>query len=84
MEQETSSGFRVSRDRVREEGIALLEGFSRELERVPETEETHYVMDVSNVMREDLEAVRKKEFFSKFERIVPKWEEGYVLCEKGV
>jgi aspartyl-tRNA(Asn)/glutamyl-tRNA(Gln) amidotransferase subunit C len=80
MEQE----MRVSRDRIREEGIALLEEFSKELERVPETEETHYVMDVSNVVRDDRDGIRKKEFASKFQRIVPRWEDGFVLCEKGV
>ncbi len=75
---------RVSRDRIREEGIALLEEFSKELESVPETAETHYVMDVSNVVRDDREGLRKNEFASKFQRIVPKWEDGFVVCEKGV
>lgn len=73
----------VLRERVVEEGVALLEEFSRELEDVPETEETHYVLDLCNVLRDDGESVRK-DFRLRFQRIVPRWDEGYVVAEKGL
>lgn len=74
----------LDEEKIRKEGFKLIEEFSRELECVPETEETHYVMDVRNIVREDAAPVRKKDFPEKFKKIVPKWDEGYVSVEKGV
>jgi predicted Asp-tRNA(Asn)/Glu-tRNA(Gln) amidotransferase subunit C len=69
--------------KIREQGIKLIEEFSRMLEKIPETGETHYVLDLKNVTRKDEKAVRKKDFDKKMKRIAPKWEDGYVVAEKA-
>ena len=74
----------LSEEKIKIEGIALLAGFSKELEGVPETEETHYVLDLKNIVRPDGAALRKEDYPAKFRRIVPKWEDGFVSVEKGV
>jgi aspartyl-tRNA(Asn)/glutamyl-tRNA(Gln) amidotransferase subunit C len=74
----------IDEEKIRKEGIALLEEFSRELEGVPDTEETHYVLDLKNVLRSDDEGVKKEDFPDKFRKIVPRFEDGYVVAEKGV
>ena len=74
----------LSEDKIRKEGLALLEDFSKELANVPESEETHYVVDLKNIVRPDCAGNKKEEFPGKFKRIVPKWEDGYVSVEKGV
>jgi len=74
----------LDEEKIKKEGIALLEEFSRELEKVPETEETHYVVDLKNVLRKDAKAVKKEDFPGKMRRIVPRYEDGYVVAEKGV
>ncbi|OYT40389.1 MAG: Asp-tRNA(Asn) amidotransferase GatCAB subunit C [Candidatus Altiarchaeales archaeon ex4484_43] len=70
--------------KIREQGIKLIEEFSRMLEKIPETRETHYVVDLRNVTREDRRAVRKKGFDEKMKRIAPRWDEGYIVAEKAV
>ena len=70
--------------KIREQGIKLIEEFSRMLEKIPETRETHYVVDLRNVTREDRGAVRKKGFDEKMKRIAPRWDEGYIVAEKAV
>ncbi len=74
----------LDREKIRKEGVALLEEFSKELEGVPETEETHYVMDVRNVCRKDAPGVLKDAFPGDLKKIVPRWEDGFVVSEKGV
>lgn len=73
----------LDEEKIREQGIKLIEKFSRMLEKIPETEETHYVIDMKNVTREDKKAVKKKDFDKKMKKIAPKWEEGYVVAEKA-
>lgn len=73
-----------SREKVRQEGIKLIEEFSRMLENIPETNETHYVTDIKNVIRGDGKAILKEKFREKLQRIAPRFEEGYVVAEKGV
>ncbi|RLI87925.1 MAG: Asp-tRNA(Asn) amidotransferase subunit GatC [Candidatus Altiarchaeales archaeon] len=70
--------------KIRKEGMKLIEEFSRELEKIPETEETHYVVDLKNVTRKDETVVGKKNFSKKLKKIAPRWEEGYVVAEKGI
>ncbi len=70
--------------KIREQGVSLIERFSVMLEKIPETEETHYVVDLKNVMREDGKSIRKRDFDKKMERIAPRWDEGYVVAEKAV
>ncbi len=71
-------------EKIRKEGVALIEEFSKELEGVPPTEETHYVMDVRNVCREDASGMLKETFPQDLKKIVPRWEDGFVVSEKGV
>jgi predicted Asp-tRNA(Asn)/Glu-tRNA(Gln) amidotransferase subunit C len=70
--------------KIQKEGVKLLEEFSKELETVPETAETHYVLDVRNVCRKDGPGVKIDSFPLDLKKIVPRWEEGYVVSEKGV
>lgn len=70
--------------KIQKEGMKLIEEFSKMLERIPRTEETHYVVDLKNVTRKDGEVSKKKGFRDKLRGITPKWEEGYVVTEKGV
>jgi len=71
-------------EKIKGEGVKLIEEFSRMLEKVPETEETHYVVDIRNVTREDDKPVKKKKFPKNLRKIVPRQEDGYVVAEKGV
>jgi len=73
----------VDPEKIKEEGKKILEEFSRQLEKVPEVDETHYVLDLKNVTRKDKEG-KKKNFRDKFKKNIPRWEEGYVIAEKGV
>jgi len=74
----------MNEERIRKEGIKLIEEFSKMLEKIPDTEETHYVLDLKNVTRKDQKPVRKKEFSERMRKIAPMWEEGYVIAEKGL
>jgi aspartyl-tRNA(Asn)/glutamyl-tRNA(Gln) amidotransferase subunit C len=74
----------LSEEKIKKEGLALLDEFSRELEKVPESEETHYVVDLKNIVRADGLGVVKEGFPAKFQKLVPKWEDGFVSVEKGV
>jgi aspartyl-tRNA(Asn)/glutamyl-tRNA(Gln) amidotransferase subunit C len=70
-------------ERIREQGIKLIEKFSEMLKKIPETEETHYVVDQKNVTREDKDPVKKKGFREKLEENAPRWEDGYFSAEKA-
>lgn len=70
-------------EKIRREGIRLLEEYSVMLKDIPEGEETHYVTELRNKMRDDGKPVKKKEFREKLRRIAPRWEENYVVAEKG-
>ena len=74
----------LDREKIRTEGVALLEEFSKELEKVPETAETHYVLDVRNVCRKDGPGVKTESFPQDMKKIVPRWEDGFVVSEKGI
>lgn len=74
----------LDEEKIRREGVALLSEFSKQLEKVAETEETHYVVDLRNVVRGDSEPSKKESYPEKFKKIVPKWEDGYVGVEKGI
>ena len=74
----------MDRDKIKEEGVRLLEEFSKKLEGLPETDETHYVVDQKNVWRPDDKPKPTKDFRKKMEKITPKMEDGYVVAEKGV
>jgi len=73
----------VDREKIKEEGIVIIDEFSKMLAKIPETVETHYVVDMRNVTRDD-GVPEKQNFRESMEKIVPKWEDGYVVAEKGV
>lgn len=68
--------------KVLEEGKKLLEEFSEALKDVPDTEETHYVVDLKNVTRPDAPGKCDPDFTKKFEALAPKWDYGYLKVEK--
>jgi aspartyl-tRNA(Asn)/glutamyl-tRNA(Gln) amidotransferase subunit C len=70
--------------KIRKEGMKLIEEFSRMLEKIPETEETHYVVDLKNITRKDGGITEGRNFSTNLKRITPRWEDGYVVAEKGV
>ncbi len=74
----------IDKEKVRQEGIKLIEEFSRMLENIPETNEMHYVAEMKNVTRKDEKPILKEEFRGRLKRIAPRFEEGYVVAEKGV
>jgi len=74
----------LDRDKIKKEGVKIIDEFSKALEGVPETGETHYVVDVANVWRPDGKPKDCKGFRDKLEKIAPKMEDGYVVAEKGV
>jgi len=71
-------------EKIKRDGVKLLEDFSKKLEGLPDTDETHYVVDVKNVWRPDEGAKPTKDFREKMKKNVPKMQDGYVVCEKGV
>jgi predicted Asp-tRNA(Asn)/Glu-tRNA(Gln) amidotransferase subunit C len=74
----------LDKEKIRKEGVALLEEFSKALESVPETSETHYVLDVRNVCRKDGAGVKQGAYPGDLKKIVPRWEDDYIVSEKGV
>jgi len=73
----------LDRDRIRMDGIKLIDEFSKMLERIPKSEETHYVTDLKNRLRRDGKPLKKRDFRKKMRKIVPRWENNYVIAEKG-
>jgi len=72
----------VNQEKILEEGKKIIEEFSEKLKGIPETEETHYVVDLKNVTRPDAPGESHVGFRAKFEDLAPKWDDGYVRCEK--
>ena len=73
----------IDPDKIRADGVRLLEEFSERLKDVPQTEETHYVIDMTNVWRKDGDPSVPDGFKAGFARLPPKFEDGYVVAEKG-
>jgi predicted Asp-tRNA(Asn)/Glu-tRNA(Gln) amidotransferase subunit C len=73
----------VDQEKIKAEGIKLLEEFSERLKGVPESEETHYVVDLRNVWRPDGKPKRCEGFRERLSKLVPRFEDGYVVSEKG-
>ncbi|ODS42253.1 MAG: hypothetical protein MSIBF_02650 [Candidatus Altiarchaeales archaeon IMC4] len=67
----------VDQEKIRKQGVGIIEEFSRELASIEETDQTHYVVDMNSVTRPDGKPV-KKDFRKKMEKLAPKWEDGYV------
>jgi len=73
----------VDAKKIESDGVKLLEEFSEKLAKVPQTEETHYVLDIKNVWRKDGEPKPTVGFREKVEKLAPKFEDGYVVAEKA-
>ena len=73
----------IDREKIKKDGINIIEEFSRMLADIPETVETHYVVDIKNVIRDDKKP-EKQNFRENMQKLAPKWEEGYVVAEKGI
>lgn len=73
----------LDRDKIQRDGVKLLEEFSRMLANIPETKETHYVVDMKNITRQDKKAEECKGFREKLRKNAPKWEDNYLVTEKG-
>ena len=73
----------MDEEKIKKQGIELIEEFSRMLEDIQETDETHYVVDLNNVTRKDGKAEKQKNYREKIRKNTPRWEEGYVVAEKG-
>jgi predicted Asp-tRNA(Asn)/Glu-tRNA(Gln) amidotransferase subunit C len=74
----------IDASRIEAEGMKLLQEFSEKLSSVPESEETHYVVDLRNVWRADGEPERCEGFKDNLKGLAPKFEDGYLVTEKGV
>jgi predicted Asp-tRNA(Asn)/Glu-tRNA(Gln) amidotransferase subunit C len=73
----------LDRDRIQRDGVKLLEEFSRMLGDVKESRETHYVVDMKNITRKDGKPVQCNGFRDRLKKNAPKWEDNYVVTEKG-
>ncbi len=73
----------VDAEKIRAEGVKLLEEFSEKLKDVPDTKETHYAIDLSNVWRPDGQPIRHEGFRARMAGNAPRMEDGYFACEKG-
>ncbi|VVB51472.1 Uncharacterised protein [uncultured archaeon] len=73
----------VDAERIQKEGVKLLEEFSTALEGIPDTAETHYVVDVKNVWRKDNKPVECKGFPDKFKKLAPKVDDDFIVAEKA-
>jgi predicted Asp-tRNA(Asn)/Glu-tRNA(Gln) amidotransferase subunit C len=73
----------VNPEKIQAEGVKLLEEFSQSLKQVPETGETHYVLDIHNVWRPDEKPVIKERFREKMGKLAPRFEDGFLVAEKG-
>ncbi|OYT27073.1 MAG: Asp-tRNA(Asn) amidotransferase GatCAB subunit C [Candidatus Altiarchaeales archaeon ex4484_96] len=73
----------MAEEKIRQDSLKLIDEFSRMLADVSETQETHYVVELKNITREDGKAQKKAGFRKKMEKNAPRWDEGYVSAEKG-
>ncbi|MBN2517654.1 MAG: Asp-tRNA(Asn) amidotransferase GatCAB subunit C [Candidatus Altiarchaeota archaeon] len=72
----------IDQDEILRQGKRIIDEFSEKLKDVPDTEETHYVMDLKNVTMADSKGDCPPAFRDKFRKLAPRWEDGYVKCEK--
>ena len=72
-------------EKIKKEAEEIINKFSEVLEKFNlEMEESYYIIDSRNVLREDEAVESNPEFREKFLKIAPKVnKEGYVVVEKG-
>ncbi|XRP97389.1 Asp-tRNA(Asn) amidotransferase subunit GatC [Methanocaldococcus sp. 16A] len=72
-------------EKIKKEAEEIINKFSEVLEKFDlEMEESYYIIDSRNVLRDDEAIESNPEFREKFLKIAPKVnKEGYVVVEKG-
>ncbi|GEM_PF-2405237 len=72
-------------EKIKKEAEEIINKFSEVLERFNlEMEESYYIIESRNVLRDDEAVESNPEFREKFLKIAPKVnKEGYVVVEKG-
>ena len=72
-------------EKIKKEAEEIINKFSEVLEKFNlEMEESYYIIESRNVLREDEAVESNPEFREKFLKIAPKVnKEGYVVVEKG-
>ncbi|AIJ06401.1 aspartyl/glutamyl-tRNA amidotransferase subunit C [Methanocaldococcus bathoardescens] len=72
-------------EKIKKEAEEIINKFSEVLEKFNlEMEESYYIIDSRNVLRDDEAIESNPEFREKFLKIAPKVnKEGYVVVEKG-
>ena len=72
-------------EKIKKEAEEIINKFSEVLEKFNlEMEESYYIIDSRNVVRDDEATDSDPEFREKFLKIAPKAnKEGYVIVEKG-
>lgn len=70
------------KEKILADGKKLLEAFSESLEKLPETDETHYVVDIKNITRPDSEGFCDQKFRDRFAELAPHWDFGYLKVKK--
>lgn len=73
----------LDEEKIRRDGVKIIEEFSKELANIAETSETHYVVDLHNVWRDDAEPAACEGFRDKLSSNAPRMRDGYVVAEKG-
>ncbi len=73
----------LNKERIKKDGIKLIEEFSEMLKDIPRTDETHYVVNLKNIIRTDEKPKKTKNFRQKMKRIAPKWDNNYIVAERG-
>jgi predicted Asp-tRNA(Asn)/Glu-tRNA(Gln) amidotransferase subunit C len=70
-------------DKIKSEGVKLLEEFSDKLRDIPSNEDTHYVIDIRNVFRPEGHPTIVEGFAEKVKNLAPRYAEGFIIAEKG-
>jgi len=77
----------IEKERIKEDGMKLIEEFSEMLSKIPQSDEVHYVIDIKNITRQDTENDTgnsdKSKFKDAFEKNAPHYEEDYIIAEKA-
>lgn len=70
------------KDEIKKEGIKIIEEFSMMLSDIPETSETHYVVELKNVWRADGKPADCEGFRKKFLANAPETKDGFLIDPK--
>jgi len=75
--------MKMDKEKIREEGIKIIEKFSKVLSGIKEeqSDATWYVVDLNMVTRSDAEG-RDNCFRDKMKALAPKWEENSIKVDK--